>query len=145
MKKKKQKIESVFIALFGGVLVIESMNLLDKDDLVLSAGLFPMLVGLLIFILSVVLFFKSDMGEDAVVTRKIDKISFARCFLMMVICLLYVLLMKSITFFPATILFIAAATVITGERKWWRVLFLSIIGSAVIFVAFKFGLNVYLP
>ncbi len=143
--KKKQIIESLVLAMFGLFLIIESVKLLDMNNIALSAGLFPLILGVLIVLFSFALFLQAQRLDDSVPTRKLDRIALIKCVSMTVNCIVYVALMKYITFLPSTLVFIAVASFLVGERTWWKLLLLSIAGSVFIFVAFKYGLHVYLP
>ena len=57
----------------------------------------------------------------------------------------YYFLLPVIHFIPATILYLAGLFVYLGERKWWKVLLLSVIAAALIYLLFGRGLNVRLP
>ena len=59
--------------------------------------------------------------------------------------LLYYFLMPKLTFVPATVLFLAALFVYLGERKWWRVILLSVLTTAAIYGLFGIALRVRLP
>lgn len=143
--KTKQKIESLILILFGLFLIIESVKLLDMNSLALSAGLFPLILGVLIVLFSFVLFLQAQKLDDSIETKKLERASLIKCAFMTVNCVVYVALMKYITFLPATLVFVAVASYLVGERKWWKILLLSVAGSIFIFSAFKYGLHVYLP
>ncbi len=57
----------------------------------------------------------------------------------------YYVLLPLVHFIPATILYLAGLFVYLGERKWWKILLLSVITTGAVYVLFGMGLNVRLP
>ena len=59
--------------------------------------------------------------------------------------ILYYVVLPLIHFIPATILYLACLFIYLGERKWWKILLLSVITAGAVYVLFGMGLNVRLP
>lgn len=59
--------------------------------------------------------------------------------------ILYYVVLPLIHFIPATILYLAGLFIYLGERKWWKILVLSVITAGAVYVLFGMGLNVRLP
>ena len=59
--------------------------------------------------------------------------------------ILYYVVLPLIHFIPATILYLAGLFIYLGERKWWKILLLSVITAGAVYVLFGMGLNVRLP
>jgi energy-converting hydrogenase Eha subunit C len=53
--------------------------------------------------------------------------------------------MPVLRFVPATVLFLGALFVCLGERKWRRVLLLSVVAAGAVYALFGLALNVRLP
>ena len=61
------------------------------------------------------------------------------------LCALYYLFMDDIGFILATILFVAAVMVITGERTWWKMGVSALAVSLILYFLFREILKVMLP
>lgn len=157
MKKYFGLIESTTLILFGIAVVIGSLTMDYAGQVALSPGLFPLILGVLILFLAMLMLLRNIKGlqtisSDEIKTQeKVNKSSvFAaivkgKSVLLILMCFLYIALMSWVGFIPATTIFIAGVTILLGERKWWRVILLSVLGSLLAYLAFDLGLQVHLP
>jgi len=150
MKKNLSIIESSIFVAFGMAVIIGSLKLDSFGELVLSPGLFPLLLGILIILLSTLMLARNIKLKTKEVssTGKDNREATHRClqFLLFVgISLLYILIMKQLHFIIATILYVFVTMWFLGERRWWSLLVFPVVVSLLIYLCFDKGLNVYLP
>lgn len=69
----------------------------------------------------------------------------SKMFFGMVIAAAMALLLEPLGFIPAAFLFLAAYAVLLGERKWWKVLLISLLVTILLYLVFQKGLSIYLP
>lgn len=154
MKKYHNIIESSCLLIFGFFVIVLSSQLDSSGELSLSPGLFPIMLGFCIVILAIVLLLraikKMKNEADTDINSEKEKIEITKnplfkAFLLILGCFIYVFLMKYVGFIISTVAFIGFVTFLLGERSWWKILLLSVLGSLLIYAAFELGLKVYLP
>lgn len=112
----------------------------------MSPYLFPALISIFLFFLSISLFSDglrqikegSSVGDDV-------KVSWKKLISAIIACIVYIIIMPIVTFIPSTILFIGFMLYILEERRKIFVILLSVLVSVVIYFLFSILLNVMLP
>jgi hypothetical protein len=125
-----------------------------KLTIALSPTVFPRFVTVSLFILSSILMIQglrkrlTSHGEAAPSQPAVTlpKRSFVIRFLLLAACaLLYALLLEPAGFILVTPPFISGAMLIFGDRKWYRIVLVSLLGTAVLYVVFRIIFRVPLP
>lgn len=116
----------------------------------MSPYLFPVLISVFLFLLSISLF--ADGRKQCAAGEKRDQAAgekpatdWKSTLFTVVAAVIYFLLMPVIKFIPATILFLVAMFWFLKERRWWLVAILSVATAGLIYVMFGVLLNVMLP
>lgn len=113
----------------------------------MSPYLFPVLISIFLFFLSISLF--SDglrqikQGSSSVCDDV--KVSWKKLISAIVACMVYIIIMPIVTFIPSTILFIGFMLYLLEERRKIFVILLSTLVSVIIYILFSVLLNVMLP
>ena len=115
----------------------------------LSPTVFPRFVTICLFLLSLLLLIqgigkqrKQHLERPRV---KIDRAYLKRFVLMAVAGLIYTRIIRYTGYVVATPLFIAAAMIIFAEKKWYRIVLISIGVTAVLYLVFRMVFRVPLP
>lgn len=116
----------------------------------MSPYLFPVLISVFLFLLSISLFTDGrkqyaageERGQE---TGEKPATDWKSTLFTVVAAVIYFLLMPVIKFIPATILFLVAMFWFLKERRWWLVAILSVATAGLIYVMFGVLLNVMLP
>ena len=113
----------------------------------MSPYLFPTLISVfgLLLTLSLVADGLNEMRSPEQQEESSSKKNLIGVLVLVATALIYYILMPILTFIPSTVLFLAALFIYLGERKWWKILLLSGITTAAIYVLFGIALNVRLP
>ena len=120
-----------------------------KAEWIMSPYLFPMLIALFAIAMAYCLFMEGKHQVDAeragapVANR--DSIKLKSVVIVVGLSVIYYVLMRVITFIPATVLFLAALMWFMGERRWKVLVPVAVLAPLVIYALFALGLNVRLP
>jgi putative tricarboxylic transport membrane protein len=121
----------------------------DGGDWALSPALFPLLLaaGLallaLALVLQGVLHLKDERGSSFVPFG--GEISMKKAVSVFSMCIAYALFLPFAGFLPSTVVFLAAFSLLAGERRLWLIAVISLLSPAVIYAIFRHGLKVLLP
>ena len=120
-----------------------------KAEWIMSPYLFPMLIALFAIAMAYCLFMEGKHQVDAeragAPVAKRDSIKLNSVVIVVGLSILYYVLMRVITFIPATVLFLAALMWFMGERRWKVLIPVAVLAPLVIYALFALGLNVRLP
>ena len=113
----------------------------------MSPYLFPTLISVfgLLLTLSLVADGLNEMRSQEGREESSSKKNLIGVLVLVAAALVYYILLPILTFIPATLLFLLVLSVYLGERKWWKLLLLSGLTTAAIYVLFGIALNVRLP
>ncbi len=130
------------ISLFGIVMSIichRNFNVEWK----LSPYLFPLIISLFLFVLSISVISEGLKSED----KKKEKIKMEIKSLLLfgVVSVVYLLVFNFLGFILSTIILLVLLMLILGERRWWYIALVSIITTVVIYLLFGKYLSVMLP
>jgi len=152
--KNKSVQDSVVVFALGvalGVFSVYSfLNSKVKAAWIMSPYLFPMLIACFAVGLGYCLFMegKHQVDADKAAGReapKAEPIKLKNVVAVVAISIVYYILMRVITFIPATVLFLAALMWFMGERRWKVLIPVAILAPLVIYAIFVWGLSVRLP
>ena len=151
--KNKSVQDSIVVLALGLALGIFSVysffNSKVKAAWIMSPYLFPMLIAIFAIAMAYCLFMEGKHQVDAEKAggeaAKADPIKLKSVVVVVVLSIIYYVLMRVITFIPATILFLAALMWFMGERRWKVLIPVAIIAPLVIYAIFAWGLSVRLP
>ena len=152
--KNKSVQDSIAVLALGLALGIFSVysffNSKVKAAWIMSPYLFPMLIALFAIGLSYCLFMEGKHQVDAQKASgkeaaKAEAIKLKNVVAVVAISIVYYILMRVITFIPATVLFLAALMWFMGERRWKVLIPVAILAPLVIYAIFVWGLSVRLP
>ena len=120
-----------------------------KAEWIMSPYLFPMLIAVFAIAMAYCLFMEGKHQVDAeragTPAVKGDSIKLKSVVIVVGLSILYYVLMRVITFIPATVLFLAALMWFMGERRWKILVLVAVLAPLVIYALFALGLNVRLP
>lgn len=149
MKYRKGTVENSVFAVVGVAVIIGSVMLDNNGSLALSPGLFPLLLGCLILVISLLMMRRdrkeSVSQENAGSDEKHAGKKWLKVLAFVGMTLLYIPAMQHLHFIIATVLYVCVAMLLLGERRWWALVFFPVAISLVIFYGFDKGLQVYLP
>lgn len=149
MEEKNKKISPVLIE--GTVLLALSVlgivfSIIShygfKVDWKLSPYLFPLFISVMLALLSVSLILSSFSGLKEEKKEKGDRRTFI---IFLVECAVYLLVLNYLGFLISTMLLLGAVVHLLGERKWWKIIVISLVTSFIIYQLFGVYLGVMLP
>ena len=151
--KNKSVQDSIVVLGLGLALGIFSVysffNAKVKAAWIMSPYLFPMLIALFAIGLAYCLFMEGKHQVDAEkaggAAAKSSAIKLKSVAAVVAISVIYYLVMRVITFIPATMLFLAALMWFMGERRWKVLVPVAVLAPLVIYAVFVWGLSVRLP
>ena len=118
----------------------------------MSPSLFPVIVSAFLMLLSVSLLFdglyqireekKSASGGSGGAAQKAK---FKPVLVTIALSIAYFVVMRYITFIPATILFLGAFIFFLGERRYWLIAIIAVITALAVYAIFGIALSVRLP
>ena len=140
---------------FGAVFMLLSLFFFamtfafPEITIALSPTVFPRFVTVCLFLLSVLLLIqgigKQRKQHPERPRIKIDRAYLKRFVLLAVAGLIYTRIIRYTGYVVATPLFIAAAMIIFAEKKWYRIVLISIGVTAVLYLVFRMVFRVPLP
>lgn len=143
--------DAIFVGLCSAGLLIYSLyhHYFDKNtsEWKMSPYLFPTLLSVfgLLLTLSLVADALNEMRQAEQKEESSSKKNLIGVLVMVAAALVYYILMPIISFIPATLLFLVSLFIYLGEHKWWKLILLSGVTTAAIYVLFGIALNVRLP
>lgn len=151
--KNKSVQDSIAVLGLGLALGIFSVysffNSKVKAAWIMSPYLFPMLIAIFTIGLAYCLFMEGKHQVDAekagAPAAKADPIKLKNVVAVVAISVVYYILMRFITFIPATVLFLAALMWFMDERRWKVLIPVAALAPLVIYAIFAWGLSVRLP
>jgi putative tricarboxylic transport membrane protein len=138
-----------FFALLSALFFAQSFRF-PEQTIALSPAVYPRFVTVCLFLLSSLLVGQgvrkrlSGSGARPAGPR-VDRTYVVRFALLAAAAFLYTRLLPSAGYLVATPLFVAAAMLLFGERKWYRVVLVSILTTAVLYGVFRMVFRVPLP
>jgi len=141
--------------IFGAVFILLSMFFFamtftfPEITIALSPKVFPRFVTICLFLLSSLLLVqgiaKQRKAHPTQPPMKIDRPYLLRFILLAVAGFFYTRIIRHTGYVAATPLFIAAAMLVFAEKKWYRIVLVSVGTTAVLYVVFRLVFRVPLP
>jgi putative tricarboxylic transport membrane protein len=157
MKTHKDLVSGSFLLLLGLFLSIRSTDLRIWSKTGPGPGFFPLTVGLIICLLSVILILqgilrhvRSKRGQDktkraAAVEPEHERPALLKVCSYIVLMVVYGLLMNSVGFLIITFLYLFIVLKYTENQGWRRTLLIGSIATVVSYLVFEYYLGVPLP
>jgi putative tricarboxylic transport membrane protein len=153
MKAHRDLVSGSFLLLLGLFLAIRSTDLIIWSRSGPGAGFFPLIIGLIICILSLILLLqyilsKRARGKTKAAPRGMpeqEKPALIKVSSYLLLMVLYGLLMKSLGFFITTFLFLFVILKYTERQGWRRTLLIGSIATVASYLLFETYLGVPLP
>jgi len=144
-------IEEILLFVLGLIIIFYSISMPGFGKTVLSPGLFPSIVGVLLAVLSLVrmiesLLAQNQKGRDKELREK--SLTFRNMVLVLIslgITIFYIWALPILHFVAATIIFLFIFFIYVGERRLWLVATLSIGATGMFYLVFRVLLRVILP
>jgi putative tricarboxylic transport membrane protein len=151
--KNKNIQDSCAIFIFGVLLLWYSLSLHYNGPSVewkMSPSLFPVLISIFLMLLSVSLLFDGlhqiRMEKSLKNTEKTAKgIRVKPVLVTIALSIAYFMLMPYLTFIPSSVLFLGVFIFLLGERRYWLLALVAVIGTLSIWAIFGIALGVMLP
>ena len=154
--KNKTIQDSCVVFIFGNVLFWYSLSSHYNGPTVewkMSPSLFPILISVFIVLLSISLFFDGigqvkkaiNQGSKESESAASKDLKIKPVLMTVLLSIAYFVLMRFITFIPATILYLGGMTLFLGERRYWLIALIAVICTMTIYVLFDLFLGVMLP
>ena len=149
MEEKNKKINPVLLE--GAILFVISIvgivfSIISHYDFnvewKLSPYLFPLFISIMLCILSISLLLG---GFSSIKEEKKSKGDIKTFSLFLIECTIYLLILRYLGFLISTMLLLGAVVHLLGERKWWKIVLISVVTSLIIYFLFGVYLGVMLP
>ena len=143
--------EIVFGALFMllSIFFFATTFTFPEITIALSPTVFPRFVTVCLFLLSSLLLIqgirKQGKRQPAKPRAAIDRAYLLRFILLAAAGFLYTRIIRYTGYLVATPVFIAAAMLIFAEKKWYRIVLISVCTTAVLYLVFRMVFRVPLP
>lgn len=142
---------------FGGVfIIIVSLNMKVFKNFISAPGLFPMLLGGVLAFLGAVLavqaigkgalaLWKEVFSKDNIKSFVKDDKTFRATVLILLLVIYVYVLIGRVHFAIATMLYLVSTMFYLKATKWWSILIISAVSTALICAAFQYGFRIPLP
>jgi len=139
-----QVVEGIVFAVISIFVITIASGMNPYRSWALAPGLFPIIVGAIILVLSVSLIIQGLRKRDSK-TGSFDRVDWLRILLVMGLTIVYVWLLPLLGFIAVSIPYLALMLLILGEKRWWLVGTISVGTILSLYYAFGVLLSVYLP
>ena len=148
MGKKEIFLSIVFMVISMTIYILTYQ--FPQQTVALSPKVFPRFVSICLFILSVTLLIQGIAGvkkdsEQKKVELTLNKIFIIRLLLMIILAFFYTRILPLAGYLVATPPFLAGAMLLFNEKRWFRVMAVSIITTALLYILFRIVFKVFLP
>lgn len=148
MGKKEIFLSIVFMVISMTIYILTYQ--FPQQTVALSPKVFPQFVSTCLFILSVALLIQGIAGvkkdsEQKKVELTLNKIFIIRMLLMITFAFLYIQILPLAGFILATSLFLAGLMLLFNEKRWFRILAVSIITAVLLYILFRMVFKIFLP
>lgn len=145
MKKLKNKsdiFDAIILLVLSLIIIIRSIALNNGRSWILSPALFPLIVSIFMFVLSLILLIG---GFKTIKKEKDLKVNYKFIILFVVISYIYIYLLGKFHFIFLSTVYLYVLMSILGEEKIGKKAIISTTTSTLIFLIFTNFLNVLLP
>ncbi len=148
MGKKDIFLSIIFIVISITIYILTYQ--FPQQTVALSPKVFPRFVSTCLFILSITLLIQGIAGvkknsEQKKTKLTLNKIFILRLLLMIILAFLYTRILSLTGYIIATPPFVAGAMLLFNEKRWFWIIAVSIITTALLYVLFRMIFRVPLP
>ncbi|OGD16607.1 hypothetical protein A2V47_08130 [Candidatus Atribacteria bacterium RBG_19FT_COMBO_35_14] len=146
---KKEILLSIFFIIISMTIYVLTYQF-PKQTVALSPKVFPQFVSACLFILSLVLLIQGITGVKKESEQKKVKLALNNIFLlkmltMIILAFFYTRILMIVGFVVATPPFIAGSMLLFNEKKWFLIVTVSIVATAVLYILFRIVFKIPLP
>lgn len=142
-------VQGLIFFIFSLFIIINAFNMRDFGDSFLSPGIFPALFGGVLLILSANLINKGIKEVKKTEENKnydnIDKVSLLNVILIFIFSLSYLWSLNNLGFILSSIIYLLIFMFYIGERRIWFLISISILTPLISHLIFVIGLGISLP
>lgn len=141
--------QGLLFFVFSLFIIMKAVSMRDFGESFLSPGIFPALFGGILLILSINLLIRGWKEAKKTTKEKrvdnIDKVSFLNVILVVIFSFSYLLALSFFGFIMPTIVYLFIFMYYIGERRIWFLISIAILTPLISYLIFSIGLGVSLP
>jgi len=146
---KKEIILSIFFMIISMTVYVLTYQF-PKQTVALSPKVFPQFVSVCLFILSLVLLIQGVTGVKKESEQKKVKLALNNIFLlkmltMIILAFFYIRVLPLMGYKIATPLFLAGSMLLFNEKRWFMIVIVSIVATALLYILFRIVFKIPLP
>jgi putative tricarboxylic transport membrane protein len=146
---KKEIILSIFFMIISMTVYVLTYQF-PKQTVALSPKVFPQFVSVCLFILSLVLLIQGVTGVKKESEQKKVKLALNNIFLlkmltMIILAFFYIRVLPLTGYKIATPLFLAGSMLLFNEKRWFMIVIVSIVATALLYILFRIVFKIPLP
>ncbi|MGM0409850.1 MAG: tripartite tricarboxylate transporter TctB family protein [Bacillota bacterium] len=154
--KNSNFIQGFIFFLFAIFIIVNAVKMRAFGESFMSPGLFPSLFGGVLLILSINLFFKSfkeikkgnndnQKSFENINNKKFDKQSFFSIFVVLILSLVYLFGLNKFGFIISTMIYLFVFMFYIGERRFSYLISVAVLTPLISYVIFTIILGINLP
>lgn len=146
---KKEILLSIFFMIISMTVYVLTYQF-PKQTVALSPKVFPQFVSACLFILSLVLLIQGITGVKKESEQKKVKLALNNIFLlkmltMIILAFFYIRALPLTGYKIATPLFLASSMLLFNEKRWFMIVIVSIVATALLYILFRIVFKIPLP
>jgi len=146
---KKEILLSIFFMIISMTVYVLTYQF-PKQTVALSPKVFPQFVSACLFILSLVLLIQGITGVKKESEQKKVKLALNNIFLlkmltMIILAFFYIRVLPLTGYKIATPLFLASSMLLFNEKRWFMIVIVSIVATALLYILFRIVFKIPLP
>jgi len=146
---KKEILLSIFFMIISMTVYVLTYQF-PKQTVALSPKVFPQFVSVCLFILSLVLLIQGVTGVKKESEQKKVKLALNNIFLlkmltMIILAFFYIRVLPLTGYKIATPLFLAGSMLLFNEKRWFMIVIVSIVATALLYILFRIVFKIPLP
>ena len=146
---KKEIILSIFFMIISMTIYVLTYQF-PQQTVALSPKVFPQFVSVCLFILSLVLLIQGVTGVKKESEQKKVKLALNNIFLlkmltMIILAFFYIRVLPLTGYKIATPLFLAGSMLLFNEKRWFMIVIVSIVATALLYILFRIVFKIPLP
>ena len=146
---KKEILLSIFFMIISMTVYVLTYQF-PQQTVALSPKVFPQFVSVCLFILSLVLLIQGVTGVKKESEQKKVKLALNNIFLlkmltMIILAFFYIRVLPLTGYKIATPLFLAGSMLLFNEKRWFMIVIVSIVATALLYILFRIVFKIPLP
>jgi len=146
---KKEILLSIFFMIISMTVYVLTYQF-PKQTVALSPKVFPQFVSACLFILSLVLLIQGITGvkkesEQKKVKLVLNNIFLLKMLTMIILAFFYIRILPLTGYIIATPLFLASSMLLFNEKRWFMIVIVSIVATALLYILFRIVFKIPLP